>query len=198
MKKRKTNRTIPDPLTPEESAALLAIPNKRYPTGLRNYVMMQLMLAVGLRCAETLNLRIQDVDLISGKLRVNQGKGRKDRILWLNPEMIALLTLWRERREKRGITSEWYFTTLKGEHLDSRYVRGVLKRYKLRAGIVRKCSPHTLRHTFATNLLKATGNIEIVRKALGHADISTTGIYLHTTDAEMESALKGFQERMVK
>jgi len=198
MKKRKTARTIPDPLTPEESGALLAVPNKRYPTGLRNYVMMQLMLAVGLRCAETLNLRIQDVDLISGKLRVDQGKGSKDRILWLNPEMIALLTLWRERREKRGIVSEWYFTTLKGEHLDSRYLRAMLKRYKLRAGIVRKCSPHTLRHTFATNLLKATGNIEIVRKALGHADISTTGVYLHTTDVEMEKALKGFQENMVK
>lgn len=195
MKKRRTKRSIPDPLTPEESAALLGIPNRRYPTGLRNFVMIRLMLSIGLRCAEVLNLKIQDVDLISGKLRVDQGKGKKDRILWLDVEMLSLMQLWRERRK---IESEWYFTTLKGERLDARYIRAMVKRYKLRAGIVRKCSPHTLRHTFATNLLRETGNIEIVRKALGHADISTTGIYLHATDTELESALKGFQAKIPK
>lgn len=195
MKKRQTKRTIPDPLTPEECRALLSIPNRRYPTGLRNFVMIRLMLSVGLRCAETLNLKIQDIDLVSGKLHIKQGKGAKDRILFLNVEMLSLMQLMRERRK---VESEHYFTTLKGERLDARYVRAMVKRYKLRAGIMRKCSPHTLRHTFATNLLKETGNIEIVRKALGHADISTTGIYLHATDTELESALKGFQAKIPK
>lgn len=195
MKKRKTKRTIPDPLTPEESAALLRVPNRRYPTGLRNFVMIRLMLSVGLRCAEVLNLRTQDVDLNSGKLKVNQGKGQKDRILWLDVEMLSLMQRWRELRK---VESEWYFTTLKGEQLDARYMRAMMERYKAKAGIVRKCSPHTLRHTFATELLKATGNIEIVRKALGHADINTTGIYLHATDTELEGALKGFQAKIPK
>jgi integrase/recombinase XerD len=195
MKKRKTKRIIPDPLTPEESASLLRIPNKRYPTGLRNYAMMRLMLSIGLRCAEVLALRIQDVDLISGKLKVNQGKGKKDRILFLDGEMVELIQSWRERRK---VESEYYFTTLKGVRLNSRYMRAMMKRYKSKAGIVRKCSPHTLRHTFATELLKLTGNIEIVRRALGHADISTTGIYLHALDSELESALKSFQGRMPK
>jgi integrase/recombinase XerD len=195
MKKRKTKRTIPDPLTPEESAALLRIPNKRYPTGLRNYAMIRLMLSVGLRCAEVLALRIQDVDLTSGKLKVNQGKGSKDRILFLDVEMLELMQAWRERRK---IESEFYFTTLKGGRLNARYVRAMMERLKKKAGIVRKCSPHTLRHTFATELLKETGNIEIVRRALGHADISTTGIYLHALDSELESALKSFQGRMPK
>src|SRR5882672_7885914 len=184
MKKRKTKRSIPDPLTPEESAALLKVPNKRYPTGLRNYAMIRLMLACGLRCAEVLNLRIQDVDLTSGKLKVNQGKGNKDRILFLDVELVSLIQAWRERR--------------KVEHLDARYMRAMMERYKLKAGIVRKCSPHTLRHTFATELLKETGNIEIVRRALGHADISTTGIYLHALDSELEGALKDFQSKIAK
>jgi integrase/recombinase XerD len=195
MKKRRTKRSIPDPLTSEESTSLLNVPNRRYPTGLRNYVMIRLMLSVGLRCAEVLSLRTQDVDLNSGKLKVNQGKGAKDRILWLDVEMLSLMQQWRERRK---IESEWYFTTLKGERLDSRYMRAMMERYKIKAGIVRKCSPHTLRHTFATNLLKETGNIEIVRRALGHEDINTTGIYLHATDTELESALKGFQAKIPK
>jgi|SRR5882672_4626210 len=195
MKKRKTKRSIPDPLTPEESAALLKVPNKRYPTGLRNYAMIRLMLACGLRCAEVLNLRIQDVDLTSGKLKVNQGKGNKDRILFLDVELVSLIQAWRERRK---VESDYYFTTLKGEHLDARYMRAMMERYKLKAGIVRKCSPHTLRHTFATELLKETGNIEIVRRALGHADISTTGIYLHALDSELEGALKDFQSKIAK
>jgi integrase/recombinase XerD len=153
------------------------------------------MLSVGLRCAEVLALRIQDVDLTSGKLKVNQGKGSKDRILFLDVEMLELIQSWRERRK---VESEYYFTTLKGERLNARYVRAMMERLKKKAGIVRKCSPHTLRHTFATELLKETGNIEIVRRALGHADISTTGIYLHALDSELESALKSFQGRMPK
>jgi|SRR5262245_30076983 len=197
MKKRKTPRRIPDPLTPEESARLLSIPNKRYPTGMRNYVMLRLMLSVGLRCAEVLGIRLQDIDLVSGRLKV-LGKGQKDRILWLNADLLSDLQLWRERRDRRKITSEHYFTTLKGEALDSRYVRAMMTRYRQRAGIVRKCSAHTLRHTFATELLKATGNIEIVRKALGHEDINTTAIYLHATDGEMETALKAFQRKVAK
>lgn len=197
MKKRKTNRAIPDPLTPEESARLLSIPNKRYPTGLRNYVAMRLMLGSGLRCAEVLSLRLQDVELTSGKMKI-RGKGQKDRILWLDVEMIELLELWRDRRERKGIASELYFTTLQGEPLDTRYVRAMMARYKVRAGIVRKCSAHTLRHTFATELLKQTGNIEIVRRALGHADISTTGIYLHAVDSELESAMKTLQGKAAR
>lgn len=195
MKKRKTKRTIPDPLTPEESARLLSIPNKRYPTGIRNYVIMRLMLCVGLRCAEVLSLRTQDVDLTSGKLKVNQGKGQRDRVLWLDVEMLSGMQQWRERR---SVQSEFYFTTLAGEALDSRYIRAMMTRYKTKAGIIRKCSAHTLRHTFATELLKATGNIEIVRKALGHSDINTTAIYLHATDGEMENALKTFQGSVPK
>jgi len=198
MKKRKTKRTIPDPLTPEEITRLLSIPNKRYPTGIRNYVMIRLMLSLGLRCAEVLGLRIQDVDLVSGRLKVNLGKGQKDRILWLNAELLTDLQLWRERRDKRQIASEYYFTTLQGEALDSRYIRAMMARYRQRAGIIRKCSAHTLRHTFATELLKETGNIEIVRKALGHSDINTTAIYLHATDGEMENALKTFQRSVPK
>ena len=194
MKKKNLHRTIPDPLTPEESARLLSIPNKRYPTGLRNYAMMRLMLGSGLRCAEVLSLRLHDIDLTSGKMKI-KGKGQKDRILWLDVPMLELLELWRDRRERKGVASELYFTTLKGEALDTRYVRAMMSRYKHRAGIIRKCSAHTLRHTFATELLRQTGNIEIVRRALGHADISTTGIYLHAVDSELESAMKALQDK---
>jgi integrase/recombinase XerD len=194
MKKRKTKRSIPDPLTEDEAAALLKIPNRRYPTGFRNYVIIRLMLSAGLRCNETLTLGTRDVDLMSGRMKVN-GKGNKDRILWLDADMLDLMQQWRERRR---VESEFYFTTLKGRPLKPRYVRAMIERYKRRAGIARRCSPHSLRHTFATNLLRETGNIEIVRKALGHEDISTTGIYLHCVDFELESAMKAHQAKIPK
>src|SRR5215475_15486569 len=192
MKKRKTSRGIPDPLTPEEAAALLKIPNRRYPTGLRNYVIIRLMLSAGLRCDEALGLLTLNVNLTSGQMKV-RGKGQKDRVLWLDAEMLALMQSWRQRRR---VDSEFYFTTLKGKPLSGRYVRAMVERYKRKAGILRRCSPHTLRHTFATNLLRDTHNIEIVKRALGHEDISTNGIYLHCVDWELEAAMKSLQSKM--
>jgi len=192
MKKRR--RSIPDPLTAEEAAALLKIPNRRYPTGFRNYVIIRLMLSAGLRCDEALGLLTLNVNLTSGQMKV-RGKGQKDRILWLDAEMLALMQTWRARRR---VDSEFYFTTLKGKPLSGRYVRAMVERYKRKAGILRRCSPHTLRHTFATNLLRDTHNIEIVKRALGHEDISTTGIYLHCVDWELEAAMKSLQAKMPK
>jgi integrase/recombinase XerD len=192
MKKRKTKRAIPDPLTEEEAAALLRAPNRRYPTGFRNYVILRLLLSAGLRCDEALGLRVVNVNLTSGQMKV-LGKGGKERVLWLDPEMLALMSAWRERRP---VESELYFTTLKGGALAHRYVRAMVSRYRQRAGITRRCSPHTLRHTFATNLLRETRNIEIVKRALGHEDISTTGIYLHCTDGELETAMKTYQAKV--
>src|SRR5215468_3248512 len=114
------SKKLPDPLTPDERAALLRVPNRRYLSGLRNLVMMRIMLDAGLRCAEVLALRVAHVDLNTGKLFVRDGKGQKDRALWLNPDTLALLQEWRERRECQ---SDLYFTTREGAPLNSRYVR---------------------------------------------------------------------------
>jgi len=193
MAKRK-GRKLPEVLTAEEQKALLSQPNPRYPTGERNRLLMRLMLDAGLRVAETLALRWEHIDLMSGKLMVREGKGAKDRTLWLGEDNLELLRHWRERQAKEVEGHpEHVFTTLKGRPVQSSYVRRMVKRLAKKASITKDISPHTLRHTFATDLYRETKNIRLVQKALGHSSLSTTMIYTHIVDEELEGAMKSFR-----
>jgi len=187
-------RKIPEVLTRTEREALLAQPNPRYLTGQRNRVMLRLMLDTGLRLSEAINLRWKDIDLNACQVMVRQGKGAKDRTLWTGPDNIEALTAWRERQKREcSGDPDVVFSTKDGETLDPSYVRKMVKRYAKRAGIVKTISPHTLRHTFASDLLRHNPNIRIVQKALGHANLATTQIYTHIVDEELEGALKSFR-----
>jgi len=192
---RRQGRKIPEVLTPEEQDLLLRQPNPRYPTGERNRLMLRVMLDSGLRLAEASALRWRDVDLNTGKLMVRQGKGAKDRTLWLGDEDLRLLQHWRDRQSDAvGHAPEHIFTTMKGKPVSSRYVQQMVKRYTTRAGIEKNVHPHTLRHSFATDLYRDTSKIRLVQKALGHKDLSTTQIYTHIVDEELEAALKSFRQ----
>lgn len=184
-------RKLPTVLTEEEQKRLLEQPNGRYPTGLRNRCILRVMLNAGLRLSETTALRWQDLDLMSGKLKVVEGKGAKDRYLWLGEEDLDLLRQWRERQiDRLGTRPTHVFTTLKGTPVKNRYVQQMTARLAEKASIEKNVSPHTLRHTFATDLYRSTGNIRQVQKALGHADLSTTMIYTHVADGELEEAMR--------
>ena len=183
-------RKLPDVLTEAERKALLQQPNRRAPTSLRNLCMIRLMLNAGLRSAEVLNLKVRDIDWMSGKLSVRDGKGGKDRTLWMNEEDLDLLQSWRERRPEQ---SDLLFTTLQGHPVSDRYLRAMVKRVAGKAGIEKRVYPHLLRHTFATDLYRKTKNIRLVQKALGHEDLSTTMIYTHIIDPELEDALRNFR-----
>ena len=187
-------KKLPTVLTEDEQARLLAQPNPRYPTGERNGTMLRLMLNTGLRLAEVTALRWRDIDLTTGKLMVRQGKGAKDRTLWVGEGDIERLRGWRERQAALCGQCEYVFTTLQGKPLGHRYVQRMVKRYAAKAGINKNVSPHTLRHTFATDLYRETGKIRLVQKVLGHADLSTTMIYTHIFDEEVETALKSFRQ----
>jgi integrase/recombinase XerD len=186
---------IPEVLTESEQRELLAQPNLRYPTGARNKTMMQLMLDTGLRLSEAINLRWKDIALSTGKLMVRQGKGAKDRTLWIGEDDLELLRVWRERQAKdvKG-NPEHVFTTLAGRPVSPRYVQQAVKRYAVKAGIEKDVHPHTLRHSFATDLYRETSKIRLVQKALGHSDLSTTMIYTHIVDEDLEEALKSFRQ----
>ncbi len=85
-------------------------------------------------------------------------------------------------------------TTLEGKPISPRYVQQMVKRTATKAGITKNIHPHTLRHSFATDLYRETGKIRLVQKALGHANLSTTQIYTHIVDEELEDALKSFRQ----
>jgi len=180
---------LPVTLEPEEVQNLLRQPSKRYPTGLRNKVIMSLMLHCGLRLSEVINLKPGNINLTKGKLRVESGKGKKDRDLAIPDYLNYLLEAWRNIRPK----SNFFFSTLKGRKLSDRYIQQMVKRYSQKAGIEKKISPHTLRHTYATQYYRQTKDIETLRRILGHSDISTTTIYITLANIDVENGMKSFR-----
>ena len=188
--------TLPKILTEAETNQLLAQPNQRYFGPHRDYLYMRLMLKAGLRASETTALRPEHIDLMSGKLSVREGKGAKDRTLWVGEEMLSEIQDWMDRRndEVEDVkATDYLLPTRKGTEVATSHLRRSVKRYARKAGIeeVDRVSPHTLRHTFATRLYRETSNIRMVQKALGHSDLSTTMIYTHVVDEELEGAMKG-------
>jgi site-specific recombinase XerD len=182
-------KKLPETLTPLECKALLAQPKPRYPTGLRDLCMLRLMLNTGLRSAECLSLKVRDIDWLSGKLMVREGKGKKDRTLWVNEDVLELLRKW---RQWRPVDSALLFTTLQGKPVQDRALRAMVKRRAEKAGIPKHVHPYMLRHTFATEIYRQTKDIRGVQKMLGHADLSTTMIYTHIMDEQIENAMRGF------
>lgn len=179
---------LPKVLTRDESDRLLSQPNQRYYSPHRDFLLMRLMLKTGLRASEAVALRPEHLDMMSGKLTVREGKGAKDRTLWFGTDLQDEIERWLDRRPE----SDYLFPTSKGTQVDTSQLRRSVKRYAKKAEIaeVERVSPHTLRHTFATRLLQDTGNIRVVQKALGHSDLSTTMIYTHVVDGEVEDAMK--------
>ena len=185
----------------EEAYELIWQPNKRYITGLRNKAIMSLMLNCGLRVSEVTGLKLNNISLTNGKLRVADGKGQKDRdIPFISESTLDLLREWKKIRPKG---SKYFFTTLidrkndrfsskSGKKLSDRYIQFMIKRYTRKAGINKDVTPHTLRHSFATDFYKRTKDIDALRKILGHSDISTTQIYVILANLDVENALKEY------
>ena len=126
-----------------------------------------------------------------GKLRVTNGKYGRDRDLFI-PELTSiLLDQWKKVKPEN---TKYFFTTLKGNKLIDRYIQNMVIRYGKKANIGKKISPHTLRHTYATEYYRQSKDIETLRKILGHSDISTTTIYITLANIDVENGMKEFKE----
>ena len=184
------NKKIPDVLDKCEQEKLLSQFNLRYITPHRNRTMIKLLLNTGLRLAEMTNLKWKDINLSLGHVKVVEGKGLKDRLVYIDDDMLEELKRWRERQFEGWGISDYVFTTRNLKLLDGKAVRKMIKIYKDKAGIDKNITTHSLRHTFASDLLRKSKNIRIVQRALGHSDISTTQVYTHIVDDELEEAMK--------
>ncbi len=190
IKMRSYRSKLPVVMEVEEAKNLLDIPNKRYPTGVRNKAMLSVMLNMGLRVSEVSNLKFRDVSINKRKLRVVNGKNGKDRVLVIPGYTLELLTNWIAVR----LESDYFFTTLDGSKVGTRYIQDMVGRYRERSEIDKNVTPHTLRHTFVTQFYRQTKDIETLRKILGHSDISTTQIYVTLANTDVENAMNGFKE----
>lgn len=181
-------KRLPKVLTPDEQRAFLARFDKRYASGLRNLVAVRLMLECGLRCGEVVAIRPEHLDLDTCRLLVREGKGGKDRVVWFSDDLRDLIARWLDRRP----SSAWLLCTRHGGQINTRYMRELVKRKAVAAGIseAERVTPHVLRHSFATHLLRQEKNIRLVQKALGHTNLATTQIYTHVADEELEKAMR--------
>lgn len=186
---------LPSCLTPQEYAALTSwTPTK--PIEFRNLCMIRLMVNAGLRSKEILGMKISDLNIEDGKLLVANGKGNRQRMVWINEEDLALVRTWISHRNdivNGGNDHDVLFVARSGRPMCSRNLRKTVKSVAFCTGILRDIHPHMLRHTFASDLLRNTKNLRVVQKALGHAHIATTQIYTHITDPELEEAMKGLR-----
>jgi integrase/recombinase XerD len=161
-----------------EALALLRACSTRAPTGIRNRALIAVLWRCGLRISEALALQPRDVDLQAGILRVRHGKGDKSRTLGLDEQTAALLARWLDRRQTLAGGREPVFCTLKGDPIDSSYIRRLLPRLARKAGIDRRVHAHGLRHTHAAELAREGTPVNVIRDVLGHSTLTVTDRYL--------------------
>jgi integrase/recombinase XerD len=187
---------LPKFLNQAEIEMLLAIPDVSSETGLRDRAILELMYASGLRVSEAVNIQIRDIDLDSGILTCT-GKGSKTRRIPVGSSAVewvkSYLTI---RRRKENIEVQNLFVSSLGRPLNRQIIHGFIKEYGEKCGL--DISPHTLRHSFATHLVQNRADIRSVQQMLGHADISTTQIYTHITDAHLKKSYDTFHPRSKK
>jgi len=172
---------LPEVLSRDEVARLLAQPTGASPSALRDRALLETMYACGLRASEAIGLELADLDLQDGILRA-RGKGSKERIVPIGSRAISSLRAYLEQARPRlvGLRDESrVFVNLRGAGLSRQGLYKIVQRHASSAGLARRMSPHTLRHTFATHLLAGGCDLRSLQEMLGHADIATTQIYTH-------------------
>ncbi len=173
---------------------LLLVPDVSGEIGLRDRAILELMYACGLRVSEAVDLKISDVELDAGILTCT-GKGSKTRKIPIGTSAVEWLKSYLVlRRRKEIIEINNLFVTSPGRPLNRQIIFKFIKEYAVKIGLP-DVSPHTLRHSFATHLVQNSADIRSVQQMLGHADISTTQIYTHITDAHLRKTYEKFHPR---
>lgn len=198
----KVKRRLPNVLTVDEVLSILkSTKPEDKPIGYKDYrarAMFELLYATGVRISELLNLRLQEISLSQGFIRVF-GKRGKERLIPLGkPAQKAIkeyLTYARKSLLTKGRTSEYLFLNVRGKKLSRMGFFKILREYLTRAKITKRITPHTFRHTFATHLLEGGADLRAVQEMLGHSDISTTQIYTRLDREYLKEVYKTFHPR---
>ena len=185
---------LPKFLNQSEIEMLLLQPDVSTETGLRDRAILELMYSSGLRVSEAVNLQIRDLDLDAGVVTCI-GKGSKTRRVPIGASAVEWLKSYLVlRRKQENIEVGNLFVSPSGSPLTRQLIHSSIKSYGDACGL-EGVSPHTLRHSFATHLVQNRADIRSVQQMLGHADISTTQIYTHITDAHLKKAYEDFHPR---
>jgi len=184
----KLGRSAPGALSLREVDRLLSAPCEHSAAAVRDGAMIETMYATGLRVSELVSLRIKDINMDMGYL-ATRGKGSRERVVPLGEVALEKIRRYRETARPKllkGRASDILFVTSLGRGMTRQGFWKMLKKRARAAGITRKVSPHSLRHSFATHLLDRGADLRSVQEMLGHSDISTTQIYTHIATARMK------------
>lgn len=187
----KVEKHLPATLTPDEVELLLSTPSPTTTTGLRDRALLELMYATGLRVSEVVALDLADIDLDAATVRC-LGKGRKERVLPIYAQALEAMKHYvragRPDFARPSETEQSLFLNRRGQRLTRQGLWLIIKGYVEQAGISAAVTPHTLRHSFATHMLRGGAGLREVQQMMGHASISTTQVYTQVTRDHLRAA----------
>ena len=160
------------------------------PLGIRNRMILELLFATGVRVSELVSIKLTDIDFKDRSIKIT-GKGKKDRIVYFNKvcqEVMSNYVINARQELLKGKRNDYLIINHLGNKITSRGVQDIIEKILVKSSIKHKISPHTLRHTFATLLLKEGMDIREVQELLGHERLETTSIYTHVTNEELRKA----------
>ena len=193
----KPKRTLPKTLSEMEVEALIHQPKTEFPRGLRDAAMLEVLYATGLRVSELISLTLDQLELEAHLIRT-MGKGSKERLVPVGKAASRSLLDYLEKGRPPLLKQPmvpWVFVNNRGGRLSRQGFWKILGQYGRQAGIMKKISPHTLRHTFATHLLEGGADLRSIQTMLGHADISTTQIYTLVTHEHLREVYRRYHPR---
>lgn len=180
-------------LNAEEIERLFAAVDLSKKIGPRDRTILEVLFSSGMRVSELVNLNIKDVNFDRGEIAV-LGKGKKLRLVFLSESALKWLNQYLEARRINNFTSP-VFLSPRGRRMNARAIERIVERLTKKAGILKRVSPHTLRHSFATDLLIAGADVRSVQSLLGHSSITTTQVYTHLTDQHLREIHQAFHGR---
>lgn len=186
---------LPDVLNLEEINLLLDI-NIKTPYNARDKAILELLYSTGIRVTELINLQYANIDFDLCIIRV-MGKGRKERIIPFGDYVIDALNIYLKNYRPliNKNNNNYIFINKSGNKISRQFIFNMIKKECLKKGIKKNVSPHTLRHTFATHLLKNGADLRIIQELLGHENLSTTQIYTHISKEKLQSEYNNIHPR---
>lgn len=190
-------KKIPETLSLNDVDALLSQPDLRDKQGIRDKAILEILYATGMRVSETVNLKMDNINLDIGFLRCI-GKGNKERVVPVGKKAITSVKRYLEVSRPKFLKkkeSEFLFLNRSGSRISRQSLWKIIKRYAREARIKKAIKPHILRHSFATHLLERGADLRSVQEMLGHATISTTQIYTHINKDRLKAIHSRFHPR---
>ncbi|MDB2494669.1 site-specific tyrosine recombinase XerD [Flavobacteriaceae bacterium] len=194
----KIGRKLPDTLSVKEIDHLITAIDLSNSQGERNRAIIEILYGCGLRVSELINLKVSDLFFEEGFIKVT-GKGNKQRFIPIGPTTVKYITSYiseiRSFQNIKPSAKDTLFLNIRGNNLTRAMIFHIVKELSSKAGIPKKISPHTFRHSFATHLLENGADLRAIQQMLGHESITTTEIYTHIDKSHLTQIINNFHPR---